>query len=402
MRIAFLLPMSLESPSGLRYLGIARALGRLGHDLTLIALHHDLASVALRSYEHQGIQVRYVGQMLVRKVGNRKFDYPPPRLFGVALASTWQMMVATARLPTDLVHLGKPQPVNGLAGLVGRRLLRGRPFYVDCDDFEAESNRFAHAWMRRLAVWFEDGLPRLAAGVTTNTHFNEARYRQLGVEADRIAYLPNGVDRERFVLPPSDQVEMLRGRWELGGNRVVGYIGTLGLKTHALDLLIEAFDRLRIDHPDVVLLLVGGGEDYDLLHQEVGRRGLQRWVRFVGRVPPDEIPAYYALADVMVDPVYPDLVARARSPLKIVEAMSLGIPVVTGDVGDRREMLADGKAGLLVTPGDAQALAEGVARVLDDPDLARTMREAALVQREQFYWDRLVDRIVRLYERTGG
>ncbi len=402
MRIAFLLPMSLESPSGLRYLGIARALSRLGHRLTLIALHHDLASVASRSYEHQGIEVRYVGQMLIRKVGNRKFDYPPLSLLGVALASTWQMMVATARLQADLVHLGKPQPVNGLAGLVGRRLLRGRPFYVDCDDYEAESNRFAHAWMQRLAVWFEDGLPRLAAGVTTNTHFNEARYRQLGVEPDRIAYLPNGVDRERFVPPPSDQVERLRIRWELVGNRVIGYIGTLGLKTHALDLLIEAFARLRIDHPDVVLLLVGGGEDYDLLHREVDRRGLQRWIRFVGRVPPYETPAYYALADVMVDPVHPDLVARARSPLKIVEAMALGVPVVTGDVGDRREMLADGKAGLLVTPGDAQALAEGLARVLDDPDLARTMREAALVQREQFYWDRLVDRIVQLYERTGG
>lgn len=401
MRIAFLLPMSLESPSGLRYLGMAKALSRLGHDLTLLALHHDLSSAASRSYLQEGIQVRYVGQMLVRKVGNRKFDYPPLKLLGVALASTWQMMVSTARLQADFVHLGKPQPVNGLAGLVGRRLLQGCPFYVDCDDYEAESNRFARAWMRRLAVWFEDGLPRLAAGVTTNTHFNQARYRRLGVEPDRIAYVPNGVDRERFIPPPSHQVEMLRGRWELDGKRVVGYIGTLGLKTHALDLLIEAFDRLRIDQPDVVLLLVGGGEDYDLLIREVDRRGLRRWVRFVGRVPPAETPAYYALADVVVDPVYHDLVARARSPLKIVEAMALGIPVVTGDVGDRREMLADGRAGLLVAPGDAQALAAGLAQVLENRDLAQAMREAALVQREQFYWDRLVDRIVQLYERTG-
>ncbi|MGQ9599808.1 MAG: glycosyltransferase family 4 protein [Anaerolineae bacterium] len=402
MRIAFLLPMSLESPSGLRYLGMAKALSRLGHPLTLLVLHHDLSSAASRSYDQEGVQVRYVGQMLVRKVGNLKVDYPPLELLRVALASTWRMMVETARLRTDLVHLGKPQPINGLAGLLSWRFLRGRPFYVDCDDYEAESNRFAQAWMRRLAVWFEDGLPRLAAGVTINTHFSEDRYLRLGIEPGRIAYVPNGVDRERFVPPPSTRVEMLRDRWEVRGKRVVGYIGTLGLRTHALDLLLEAFALLLTDHPDAVLLLVGGGEDYDTLQREVEERGLNRSVRFVGRVPPAETPAYYALAEVMVDPVHPDLVARARSPLKIVESLALGIPVVTGDVGDRREMLAEGKAGLLVPPGDAQALAEGLAQVLDHPDLARTMREAAVAQREQFYWDRLVDRIVQLYERTGG
>ncbi len=70
--------------------------------------------------------------------------------------------------------------------------------------------------------------------------------------------------------------------------------------------------------------------------------------------------------EVSVEPVYDDLAARARSPLKILESLAVGTPVVAGDVGDRREMLYDGQAGLLVKPGDSDALATGILALLQD------------------------------------
>jgi glycosyltransferase involved in cell wall biosynthesis len=104
------------------------------------------------------------------------------------------------------------------------------------------------------------------------------------------------------------------------------------------------------------------------------------------------------LAKVTVDPVHDDPVARARCPLKIVESLALGTPVVTGDVGDRREMLDNGQAGLLVSPGQAGALAAGLAQILENPGLANALSQRALVHREKFYWDRLVKRVVELYQ----
>ena len=399
MKVALLIPISLESPSGLRYLPLAKALVRRGHDVTLLALHHDLRLTTPRHLELGGVRVHYVGQMHVRKVDDRKFYYSTPVLLRVALASTWRMMSCAARLECDLVHLGKPQPINGLAGLLAGRFLRRRPLYLDCDDYEAESNRFANAWLRRTVILFEDGLPRFAAGLTVNTHFTQNRYLALGVAPERIAYVPNGIDRERFAEPPLAQVEELRRRWEVESRPVVAYVGSLSLTGHAVDLLLEGFAQLQPRHPDAVLLVVGGGEDYDRLRAQAAALGLGRAVRFTGWVPPAEVPAYLALADVTVDPVRDDLVARARHPLKIVESLAVGTPVVTGDVGDRRETLGEGRAGLLVAPGSSQALAEGLARVLGDPDLARSLAREALAQREQFYWDRLVDQVIHLYEK---
>ena len=398
MKIAWLLPMSLDSPSGLRYIGLAKALARRGYEVTVSALHHNLEPTTPRYREQNGVQVHYVGQMHVRKVGERKFYYSSRDLVRVVLASTWRLMLQAAKLEYDLIHLGKPQPVNGLAGLMGGRLLRGRPLYVDCDDYEAESNRFANTWLRRIIVLFENGLPRFAAGLTTNTRSTEARYVRRGIDPERIAYVPNGIDRERFSMPSSAQVEALRRRWDVQDRQIVGYIGSMSLTNHAVDLLLKAFAQLLKCHPGVVLLLVGGGEDYDELRREATALGLEQAVRFVGWVPPGDIPAYFAMSDVTVDPVHDDLVARARSPLKIVESLAVGTPVVTGDVGDRREMLASGQAGVLVGPGDSQALADGLAQVLQNQDLAQVLSQGALVQCERYFWDNLVDPVIRLYE----
>jgi glycosyltransferase involved in cell wall biosynthesis len=400
MKIVFLTTTSLESPAGLRYLPFAKALLQRGHECTLLALHHDLQPDTARRMEVDGVQVRYVGQMHVRKVGHLKHYYSTAGLLRVVFASVIQMMVHAARLDCDLIHLGKPQPVNGLAGLVGGRLLRKRRLFVDCDDYEAKSNRLANAWLRRAVTLFEDNLPRLAAGVTTNTRFLQQRCLSLGVAPARIAYVPAGIDRQRFVMPAAAQVESLRRCWGLEGCQVVGYVGSMSLTGHAVDLLLQAFAQLQSRQRHAVLLLVGGGEDYDYLRAQAERLGLAQAVRFTGRVPAGDVPAYLALSDVTTDPVLDDMVARARSPLKIVESLAVGTPVVTGDVGDRREMLADGQAGVLVAPGDPRALADGLAQILSQPDRMRCLSEGALHQRERYYWDVLIGQVLDLYEST--
>ncbi len=397
MKITFLLTQSLEDSSGLgRYFPLTKELARLGHEVDILALHPNLGSLSRRRLQTSGVNVHYVGQMHVRKVGSQKTYFSTLGLARVALASSLRMSYRTLLTETDIIHLGKPHPMNGVAAL-GAKLLRGKRLYLDCDDYEAESNRFSGRWQRAVVALFEDNLPRFASGMTVNTRFTQARNIALGFPEDKIVYVPNGVDRERFAKVDLGKVQHLRRELGLDDKKVVAYVGSMSLVNHPVDLLLEAFVIVRRRCDDAVLILAGGGEDYDFLRRRAEELGLGEAAVFVGRVDPGAVPYYLAMSDVSAEPVHDDLTARARSPLKVFESLAVGTPVVTGDVGDRRNVLNDGEAGMLVQPGDAQALAEGITAVLEDGDLAHAMKEAALSLRERYYWDVLVKDFVRVY-----
>jgi glycosyltransferase involved in cell wall biosynthesis len=120
-------------------------------------------------------------------------------------------------------------------------------------------------------------------------------------------------------------------------------------------------------------------------------------VRFTGRIPPEEVAPYYLLADVSVDPVYDNPAQRARSPLKVVESLAVGTPVVTGDVGDRSMYLKGEGAGKLVVAGDAASLACGIVSVLEGESSPEN-EEVGGSGRSDYFWDVLVHEFVQVYE----
>jgi len=390
VRITFLLTQSLDSPSGLgRYWPVSKELARRGHGVTILALHPDFQALDQRCFAREGVQICYVGQMHVHKAGGRKSYYGPARLAWVVALAAWRLTAAALRVPTDVYHLGKPHPMNGVAGALAH-LARRKPVYLDCDDYEAETNRFGGGWQKRGVALFEDRLPGLAPGVTVNTRFMACRLGKLGYPPARIVYVPNGVDRGRFAPYQNLPRAEARARLGLAGEELVLYLGSLDLISHDVDLLLHAFARVREARPTARLWLVGPGADQDALYALTANLGLADSVRFVGRVPAEQSPLYLRAAHVSVDPVRDTLVARARSPLKAFESLAVGTPVVTGDVGDRRAILDDGRAGQIVSPGDSDALARGIVDVLADPDRATALTRAAEAVRERYYWDVLV------------
>ena len=288
----------------------------------------------------------------------------------------------------DAIHVCKPQPINGLAGLLAARAL-GCPLYVDCDDYEAGGNRFGAAWQQRLVRFWEDHLPRQAAGVTVNTRFLQRRCESLGVPAARLTYVPNGIAAARLVPPDPRHVAGLRAALGLGAAPVVMYVGTLSQTTHNVGLLLDAF--ALVARAAAGRAAAAGGRwrgSRRRLMAQAQRLGLGERALFTGAVPPAAVPAYLALAACSVDPVADDAVAAARSPLKIVESLASGVPVVTGDVGDRAEMLGQ-DAGVLVRPGDAGALAAGIAALLADAERRAWLAAGARARAESYRWDQL-------------
>lgn len=398
MRIVFLLTQDLESPSGLgRYWPLGRELRRLGHNVSILALHSNYAALTSRErdFVREGVHIRYVGQMHVRKVGNHKLYFNLLRLLYVVLRGTLGLTLAALRTSTDAYHVGKPHPMNGLAGLVASRLRR-KPLYLDCDDYEAASNRFGGQGQRMAVRCFEEYLPHLSRGVTTNTQFMFKRLSNSGVSAERIRYVPNGVERSRILEIDEDAVEELRRELGIGDKRVILYLGSMSLTNHAVDLLMEAFASVKEADVQALLLLVGGGEDYDALRRQAESLGLGDAVRFVGHVHSEQAPLYYRLADVSVDPVRDDPANRARCPLKIAESLASGTPVVSGDVGDRSTLLAFG-GGLLASSDDPDELAEALLRILRDGALRNRLEKESLTAREHFYWQRLAVDFAEVY-----
>jgi glycosyltransferase involved in cell wall biosynthesis len=393
--IVFLITVGLERPSGRRYFALARALVRHGHRVRILALHPDLEHCPRRRFVQEGVEVWYVGQMHARKRHGVTERYPVGRLLGVLAGAVLGMVGGVLASPADVYHLGKPQPVNGLAALLAVGLLRRRRFYVDCDDDEATSSDFQAPWQRAVFAGWQELLPRVAAGITVNTHEMGMRLpRRAGAP---LVYVPNGVDLATYARPPAAVLEGLRAALGLRGRRVVAYSGTLTLHNHPVDLLLDAFALLRHSVPDALLLLVGDGRDTARLHQQAAALGVAPDVRCTGYLPHTATRAYLALADLSADPVYDNAVARARSPLKLFESMALGVPVVTGDVGDRARLLGGGRAGVLVRAGDAAALAEGMRALLSDEARHAAMAQAARQHVQQYDWAALAENWARVY-----
>jgi glycosyltransferase involved in cell wall biosynthesis len=404
VQITFLLTQSLESPGGGgRYFPLAKALVALGHQVTILALHHNYRQLRRRRFVRDGVTIAYVGQMHVRKEGNLKQYFSPLALLWITAVATLRLTYAALRHPGDIIHVGKTQPMNGVAAWIVHRL-RGVPVYVDSDDYEAVNNRFSGRWQQRVVAWFEDWLPSFAQGLTVGNSFIGERFASLGYPTEKIVLVPNGADRATFAVldrPESARrLDLLRD--ELGlvkGQPVVVYVGSMSLVSHAIDLLLEAFVHVTAQLPETRLLLVGGGEDLKRLHQMAAKLGIAGHVNFVGRVPTAEVPFYYRLGMVSVDPMRDSLPARSSLSLKLIESIAAGVPCVTSDIGDRRRMV--GEAGMAVPPDDAVALANGLLSVLENAEVAAQMRRAACSLRAENWWDVRVRDFSSLYPYVG-
>jgi glycosyltransferase involved in cell wall biosynthesis len=181
---------------------------------------------------------------------------------------------------------------------------------------------------------------------------------------------------------------------------VVAYAGHL-YPWKGVDVLVEALARL----PGVRGLIVGGhpGErDVARVRQRIAALALADRVTVTGFVPPDAVPGHLASADVLALPNTSTKVSeRYTSPLKLFEYMASGRPIVVSDLPAIREIVRHGESAWHVQPGDADALAAGIRRVLEDPSLARALAERAWTLAADYSWAKRAERIEALFVEMG-
>ena len=216
----------------------------------------------------------------------------------------------------------------------------------------------------------------------------------IGVPADKITVVGNGVDTVRFVPVDRDEARAALG---LPANAPV-LISVGGLvERKGFHRVIELLPRLRERWPGLIYLIVGGasaeGNNRPQLEQQVEQLGLHDTVRFLGSLPPDALKQPLSAADVFV------LSTRNEGWANVfLEAMACGLPVVTTDVGGNREVVDRDSLGIVVRFGDAAALEAALDQALATPWDRTEIRCHA----EDNAWDGRVDRLCQAFAEIAG
>ena len=186
-----------------------------------------------------------------------------------------------------------------------------------------------------------------------------------GVPAEKVIIVPNGVSEE-FLRPLPDGAALRAGLGIKPDEYVVGLVSSL-VAHEGIGTLLEAVKILNDQGVRTRALIVGDGPERTALQRQAVALGLD--AIFTGRVPSAKVRDYHAVLDVFVVPRTPDRVCQLVTPLKPVEAMASGLPVVVSSVRALAEIVHDRETGLLFPPLDAAELADRLGQLLGRPDL---------------------------------
>lgn len=216
---------------------------------------------------------------------------------------------------------------------------------------------------------------RLATHVVTISEGLRGDLIERGVAPERITVVGNGVDvatQTRAV--PNDAV-----RQRLGfapEDFVLGYIGTL-FAYESVDRAIDAIHRLAPAHPGLKMLIVGGGTAHGSLVELARARGVADRVRFVDKVPHEQIGEYYGAVDLFVLPRTRNRLTDLVTPLKPLEIMARAKPVLASDCGGHKELIIDGTNGLLFSCTGETSLDDALAQWVGRRDELERLGTAA-------------------------
>ncbi|MBI3974613.1 MAG: glycosyltransferase family 4 protein [Chloroflexi bacterium] len=366
----------------------ARALGVLGHQVTICAYHNGQDPPPARG-------VRVVRMPRVPWHAEIRVGSHYHKLYFDALLAATALATSIGRVDVVHAHLHE----GALIGYLVSRL-RGVPLVFDYQG-SLSCEMVDHQFLRpdsplyRPILWLEHLIDRLPDATLTSSQ-NAARL--LAASPHRrpprapVECLADAVDTDFFSRPSPDAVNGLRQRLDIpAGREVVGFLGLLA-EYQGVGDLIYAARRVIERRPNTHFLIMGypGLERY---RRQAFELQILDHVTFTGRVPYLQAPAHLALADVAVSAKQSTTEANG----KLLNYMAMGLPAVVYDTPVAREVLAD--LAVYVAAGDVASLAEAIAGLLDDP-AQRAALAPALRQRaeREFSWTALGDRLVRVYE----
>lgn len=339
-----------------------------GYTFRTLSILHEQRKLGWKTY-HLTSPKQGPTSALQEDVNGMTF-YRTPSARGAGLLA--QMRLTQHRL-AELVHLTKPDVIhahspvlNALPSLWVGRCHRVPVVYemrASWEDAAVDHGTTVEGSLRyRVSRAMESFALRQADQVTTICEGLRSDIHLRGIPNDRITVVPNAVDVTVFKFGV-DADWGLRQQLGLAGATVIGFVGSF-YGYEGLHLLLEAVQCLLAKHPNLHVLLVGGGPQEANLKAQAVAMGLENRVIFAGRIAHGEVHRYYGLIDVLAYPRLPIRLTELVTPLKPLEAMAQGHVFVASDVGGHRELIRHGETGFLFRAGDAAALGSAIDQVL--------------------------------------
>lgn len=325
---------------------------------------------------------------------------PIVREFAEMRTTTRNLNKVIAEVKPDILHAHSPV-LNAFPALwAGKRhglpvVYEVRALWEDGAVDHGKSKTMSPKY--KLSQYLETIAVRRADAVTTICMGLRQEIIGRGVPEDKVSVIPNGVKISRFSADISPDKNVI-DRLGLAGKRVIGFIGSF-YRYEGLSLLLEAFYEVRRQMPEAKLLLVGGGFEDGRLRKQASELGIEHDVIFTGRVPNQDVEAYYSAMEVLVYPRLQTRLTELVTPLKPLEAMAMGKLVIASDVGGHKEILRDRQTGLLFRAGEKENLAETILHALRNKDQVSQIKISArnYIESER-NWTDLVARYKPVYE----
>lgn len=299
--------------------------------------------------------------------------------------------IGTLLRGSSVLHLHNPPDFFFPAAALFR--LAGRQVIFDHHDLTPETVevKFGAPALVRLARICE----RLTFAVSNHVVATNASYVEVACSRGRKSAAEVTIVRN---APPRSWIELPLNPREGKLDRVqIIYVGAISSQD-GVDGLAPVMASLRANHADIDahLTIVGDGDGRAKLETELARYGVTDRVKITGWVAHEEIPQLLRAADICVDPAAATTVNQRSTMTKIAEYLALGKPVVAYDLLETRRTLAG--AGILARPGDAEAFADGIAQLAQDPEMRLRLGRDARRRAEEISWDHSEQVLLALYD----
>lgn len=230
---------------------------------------------------------------------------------------------------------------------------------------------------------------------STNTGGLADIYLKEGLPPEKLVVAHNGVDLERYASLPKKE-EARRGLGLALDKDIICYSGNI-YEGRGIELLIDVSVKL----PNTKFLIVGGRDEDVLRYRQLAAQKNASGFKFTSYVSHDLVPLYLAAADVLVMPYTTAMTIKGgtvatdfTSPIKLFEYMASGRPIVATSLPSVNELLRDGENAVVVPPDSADALYEGLSRVLRDSALAGRIASGALADVRGYTWEERVKKVL--------
>jgi len=296
--------------------------------------------------------------------------------------------LARAKRPDYIFVDSPPLFLSVPAWLLSR--LRGVPMIFNVADLWPDS-------VRELGIMREGAILRFAEKIEAWSYARSAYVSAVtqgivttlldkkGVPLQRILFLPNGVDIDRF-RPMAPDLE-LAGQMGLSGRKMILYAGTHGY-AHGIEFALHAA-KMMADDP-VQFVFVGDGSEKRMLI-DLARQLALKNVTFLDPASPEHVARLYSLAHAGLSTLRSSPLFEGTRPAKIYASMACGKPVIYSGQGEGARLVEQAACGLVVPPEDPQALADVTRTLMNDPLLARQLGEnGRRFVRENLGWPALV------------